>query len=367
MHIPLFKTVVSEDAIKSVNEVLRSGWLGAGPKVGLFEREFAEYTKNSFCVGLNSCTAALHLGLYILNLAPGTEVISTPITFVSTNHAVLYNSCKVIFADIEPDTGNLDIKSVEKKITSSTGAIIIMHYGGYPCDIDAFYALSAKTNIPVIEDCAHACGARYKGHPVGSHGNIHAFSFHAVKNLPIGDGGALVLKSPEHYSRVKKLKWLGIDKDTFERTDKQVYQWEYDVNEIGFKYQMNDIHAALALAQLKYLDDNNDKRRKIAEKYRQSLKGIAGIRLLNYSSDRQSSCHLFCILAENRDNLVSKLKYAGVDTGVHYKRNDLYPMYEKQNLPNAEKFWRSVVSLPMHIEMTDEHIDYITDIIKKGW
>ena len=367
MHIPLFKTAVSEDAIKAVNEVLRSGWIGAGPKTSLFEEKFAEYTCSSFCSGLNSCTAALHLGLKLLDLAPGTEVISTPITFVSTNHAILYNSCKVIFADIELDTGNLDIRSVEKKITPSTGAILIMHYGGYPCDIDAFYALSSRTGIPIIEDCAHACGARYKGGIIGSHGNIHAFSFHAVKNLPIGDGGALTLKSHEHYKRIKRLKWLGIDRDTFERANRQSYQWEYEVNEIGFKYQMNDIHAALALAQLKYLDDHNEKRRQIAEKYRQRLKNVPGIKLLNYSSDRQSSCHLFCILSEKRDNLVAKLKSEGVDAGVHYKRNDLYPMYEKQYLPNAEIFWRSVISLPMHIEITDEHIDYITSIIKKGW
>jgi perosamine synthetase len=367
MHIPLFKTVVSEEAIEAMNEVLRSGWLGAGPRVSLFEKKFAAYTNNRFCVCLNSCTAALHLGLKVLDLAPGTEVISTPITFVSTNHAILYNSCKVVFADIESETGNLDVKSVEKKISPSTGAIIIMHYGGYPCDIDAFYALSAKTGIPVIEDCAHACGAAYKGQPIGSHGNIHAFSFHAVKNLPIGDGGALILKSHEHYKRIKRLKWLGIDRDTFERTNKQAYQWEYNVNEIGFKYQMNDIHAALALAQLKCLDKNNDKRRQIAERYRQNLKNVTGVKLLDYSPDRQSSYHLFCIKVEERDNLVTKLKTEGVDAGVHYKRNDLYPMYEKQNLPNAEKFWRSVISLPMHIELTDEQIDYITDVIRKGW
>jgi perosamine synthetase len=242
-----------------------------------------------------------------------------------------------------------------------------MHYGGYPCDLDDFYSLSRRHNIPIIEDCAHACGAVYKEKRIGSHGNIHAFSFHAVKNLTAGDGGALTVKSEDYFLRLKRLRWLGIDRDTFQRNRSNAYDWEYDVNEIGFKYQMNDIHAAIALSQLPFLEEQNARRAKIASLYTERLSNVPGINLLKYNTDRKSSFHLFCVLAQNRDSLVKKLRENGVAVSVHYRRNDLYPMCEKQELPNTEYFWRSVISLPMHIALTDEQIDYIADTIKKGW
>lgn len=367
MRIQLFKTVVCEEAIEAVSEVLRSGWLGMGPKTKAFEESFASYIGAPYSVGLNSCTAALHLGLKLINPSAGKEVITTAVTFVSTNHAILYNGCKSVFADINPETGNLDVESVRQQITSRTAAIMIVHYGGYPCDIDEFYALSHQSDIPVIEDCAHACGAIYKGKRVGSHGNIHAFSFHAVKNLPIGDGGALTVSSEEHYLRLKRLRWMGIDSDTFVRTKSGGYKWEYDINEVGYKYQMNDVNAAIALAQLKYVDKNNEKRSRIAAKYTELLSNVPGVKLLNYKSDRTSSFHLFCILAKKRDDLIKKLNENGIETGVHYKRNDYYPMYQKHNLPNTEYFWRNVISLPMHTMLTDEDVEYIAGVIRKGW
>jgi len=367
MQIPLFRPIVCEEAIESVGDVLRSGWLGLGPKTEAFERNFANYIGVPYCVGLNSCTAALHLGLCLLNLNPGMEVITTALTFISTNHAILYNRLKPVFADVQLETGNLDVKSVSQLISEKTGAIMLMHYGGYPCDLDELYTLSREHKIPVIEDCAHACGATYKGKRVGSHGDIHAFSFHAVKNLPAGDGGALTVKSEEYYLRLKRLRWLGINRDTFQRNRPEVYDWEYDINEIGFKYQMNDIHAAIALSQLPYLEQQNARRTEIASLYTKHLSNVPGVKFLKHKSDRKSSFHLFCILAEKRDDLVNKLRENGVAVSVHYRRNDLYPMYEKQELPNTERFWRSVISLPMHLALTDEQIEYIADIIRKGW
>ena len=185
--------------------------------------------------------------------------------------------------------------------------------------------------------------------------------------LPAGDGGALTVKSEKHYLRLKKLRWLGIDRDTFQRNRPQAYDWEYDVNEIGFKYQMNDIHAAIALSQLPLLEEQNARRAEIASMYAGQLTNAPGINLLKYKNDRKSSFHLFCVLAEKRDDLVNKLRENGVAVSVHYRRNDLYPMYEKQELPNTEHFWRSVISLPMHLALTDEQVGYITDIIGKGW
>ena len=367
MRIPLFRSVICEEAIESVGNVLRSGWLGLGPKTLAFEKAFAEYVGAPFCIGVNSCTSALHLGLRLLNLPHGTEVITTPLTFVSANHAILYEGCKPVFADIQPDTGNLDVGSVAERITDRTAAIMLVHYGGYPCDLDEFYALSNERGIPIIEDCAHACGATYKGKRIGSHGDIHAFSFHAVKNLPMGDGGALTIRSEEHDSRLRRLRWLGIDRSTFERFGHKAYYWAYDVTEVGFRYLMNDVHAAIGLAQLPHLDEGNARRAKIAAQYSEQLLNVPGIKLLQHQDDRTSSYHLFCILSEGRDSLVDKLRSAGVDASVHYRRNDQYPMYEEQELPNTEYFWRRVISLPMHVALTDEQIAYVTDIIRRGW
>ena len=367
IRIPLFRPVIREEAAQSVSEVLFSGWLGSGPKTQEFEQAFAQYIDALHCVGVNSCTSALHLGLHLLNLPPGSEVITTALTFISTNHVILYERCQPVFADIQVETGNLNVGSVLERITERTGAIILVHYGGYPCDLDEFYALASERRIPIIEDCAHACGATYKEKKIGSHGDIHAFSFHAVKNLSMGKGGALTVRSKEYDSRLRRLRWLGIDQDTFRRNNPQKYSWSYDVAEVGFQYELNDIHAAIGLTQLYYLDKDNLRRTEIAKLYREKLEKVSGIQLLPYKEDRTSSFHLFCILAERRDSLVEKLRDGGVDVGVHYRRNDYYPMYLEQNLPNTEYFWRHVISLPMHILLTEEQIYYITDIIKKGW
>lgn len=367
MRIPLFRPVVCEEAVAAVTEVLRSGWLGLGPKTAAFEQAFADYVGTPYCVALNSCTSALHLAMRVLALPPGSEVITTPITFVSTNHAILYERCRPVFADVEPGTGNLDVHSVSARIGERTKAIMLVHFGGYPCDLEAFYALAAKHGLAVIEDCAHACGASYRGRRIGSYGDLHAFSFHAVKNLAVGDGGALTVRRPDLYERLKRLRWMGIDRDTYHRSQPRAYHWDYDVTELGFKYHMNDVAAAVALEQLRHLDQQNAYRRHLAEMYREALRSVPGIRLPDYAPDRQSSHHLFWVLAEDRDGLVEKLRAAGVDVGVHYRRNDSYSMFEQCELPQADRFWRQVLSLPMHLMLKEEHIDYVTRVIASGW
>ena len=367
MNIPLFRPRISEEAIAAAADVLRSGWLGLGPRTREFEESFATYVGSPHCVGLSSCTAAIHLALHILDLSPGAEVITTPITFVSTNHAILYERLEPVFADVDRRTGSLDPVSVRQKITDRTGAILVVHYGGYPADLDELYAIADEHGIAVIEDCAHAAGATYKGKRIGSHGRLHAFSFHAVKNLPMGDGGALTLSSFADDDRVRRLRWLGIDKDTYRRTGEQGYHWEYDVPEVGFKCHMNDIEAAIGLAQLNLLDRENGRRAEIASLYRQRLEGIPGLTLPPESADRSSSYHLFPVLVERRNDLVDHLRSNGIDAGVHYRRNDEYAMYEKTILPGAEYFSAHTLSLPMHLDLTDEDVVRIADVISGGW
>ena len=248
-----------------------------------------------------------------------------------------------------------------------TGALILVHYGGYPCDLDRFYALSRERGIPIVEDCAHACGATYQGKRIGGYEGIQAFSFHAVKNLPMADGGALTVHRPEQDARLRRLRWLGIDRDTFSRMGPRAYQWDYNVAEVGFKYHMNDLEAAIGLVQLRHLEADNRRRAAIAAQYREGLAGTPGIRCLRYARDRTSSFHLFCVLAEAREALVDKLNAAGVEVGVHYRRNDRYPMYDEQDLPRAEAFSRSVLSLPLHMGLSDEQVAYVIDTIRQGW
>ena len=368
MRVPLFRPVICEEAIEAVGQVLRSGWLGMGPRTAEFEQAFATYVGNRHCVGLSSCTSALHLALRVLDLPEGSEVITTPITFVSTNHAILYERCRPVFADVEADTGNIDVASIASKITERTRAIMAVHLGGYPCELDELYALASSCGVAVVEDCAHACGASYKGRPIGSHGHLHAFSFHAVKNLPMGDGGALVVRDQSIDARLRRLRWLGIDKDTFHRTQRPSYSWEYDVPEVGHKCHMNDIQAAIGLAQLRRLPEENARRAEIVARYYDGLRGVAGVTLLRRDDDRVCSNHLCCILADDRDALVLRLQAAGIDTGMHYRRNDLYPMYKHdESLVNAERFWRSAISLPLHMALTDEQVDYVVGQICAGW
>ncbi|MHB0939441.1 MAG: DegT/DnrJ/EryC1/StrS family aminotransferase [Armatimonadota bacterium] len=367
-RIQLFRPQIREEAINAVGDVLRSGWLGLGPKTAEFEQAFAAYTGANYCVGVNSCTSALHLALRLLHLPPGSEVITTPLTFVSTNHAILYEGLQPVFADIEPLTGNLDAGDAARRITERTRAIVIVHYSGYPCDLDAFYALGRAHNLPIIEDCAHACGAVYRGKRIGSHGQYHAFSFHAVKNLPMGDGGALTLSQPEDDARARALRWLGIDRSTYQRSDAgRSYQWDYRIEEVGFKYHMNDIQAAIGLGQLPYLEEENRCRARLVARYREALAGVPGVELLQQAADRQSSHHLYPILVDERERLIDKLNAGGVDVGMHYRRNDDYPMYERQDLPNVAAFTARVLSLPLHLGLTEDDVDYVSALIREGW
>jgi perosamine synthetase len=367
MTIPLFRPYIREEAIEGAGEVLRSGWLGMGRRTLAFEKAFAEYVDAPFCVGLNSCTSALHLALHVLDLPPGSEVITTALTFVATNHVILYEGCKPVFADIQPETGNLDVHSVRERISERTRSIMLVHYGGYPCDLDDFYAISRDRGIPIIEDCSHAAGATYRGKKIGGCGELQAFSFQAVKNLPIGDGGALVVRSEELDNRLRRLRWLGISSDTYQRSSGKTYRWAYEVPEVGFKYHMNDIEAAIGLVQLHYLDEDNRSRSRIADFYRRELAGVPGLRFLEHKEDRASSDHLFCVLVEKRDALIDKLQAESIQSGVHYYRNDRYPMYEEQDLPNTERFCQRALSLPMYVTLQEEQLFHIVNTIRTGW
>lgn len=368
--IPVFKPSYGKEEFEAVRKVMKSGWVGLGPKTQEFEEAFAKYIGTKFAVALNSGTAALHLALKVMEVEGG-EVLTTPITFISTNHAVLYNRAKPVFCDIEPDTLNISFRGIEKNITRSTKAIITVHYGGHPCDMDPIRKLARAKGLKLIEDAAHACGAEYKGQKVGTLGDIACFSFHAVKNLATGEGGMITTNDRKVYERLKKLRWLGITKGTWDREKSEShirkYSWHYDVEEVGFKYHMNDIPAVIGIIQLKKLDGMNDKRRKLSFRYNDLLKDIGSIETPVVKEYARSAHHNYVIKTDKRDALNTYLQGKGISTGVHYMPNHHYRMYKnfKADCPVAEDIWKRLLTLPLYPDLKEPQQERIIKSIKQ--
>lgn len=366
--IPIFKPNYDETELEALKEPLRSGWLGLGPKTSEFEKKFAEYIGVKYAVGVNSCTAALHLALKVIGVS-GREVITTSLTFISTNHAILYNDGIPVFADIYPDTLNISVEEIEKRITPRTSAIMTVHYGGHPCAMDAILDLARRFKLKVVEDAAHGCGGEYKGKKLGSLGDIGCFSFHAVKNLAVGDGGMITTDDKRIYDELKKLRWLGITKDTWAREGRyQKYSWYYDVDELGFKYHMNDIAAALGLVQLGKLEQANDVRRAIFKKYNEAFRRIPDIEIPVWRSyGRRSACHNYVIKVRDRDGLNRFLQERGISSGVHYFPNHLYKIYSSfsTRLPVTERIWKRLLTLPLYPGLSERQMNKIIGSVRR--
>jgi perosamine synthetase len=368
--IPVFKPSYGKEEFEAVKKVMKSGWVGLGPKTQEFEEEFAKYIGTKYAIALNSCTAALHLAMMVMDIKRG-DVLTTPITFVSTNHAILYNAARPVFCDVEPDTLNINVKEIEKNLTKDTKAIITVHYGGHPCDMDPIMKLAKARNIKIIEDAAHACGAEYKGRKVGTLGDIACFSFHAVKNLATGEGGMITTNDRDIYESLKKLRWLGISKGTWEREEAEShnkkYSWYYDVEEVGFKYHLNDIPSAIGIVQLKKLDRMNNKRRDLSFRYNRLLKNIGDIETPALKKYAKSSHHNYVIKTGKRDGLNEYLQEKGISTGVHYIPNHRYKMYKKfkADCPVADEVWKKLLTLPLYPNLNLRQQDKIVRHIKE--
>lgn len=353
--IPIFRAKMNKDEIlRELGKIFDAGWIGMGPKTKEFEEKFAKYIGVKYAVALNSATAALHLANLVLGIKDGDEVIVPAMTFVSTALAPLYCGATPVFADIEEDTLCIDPKDIERKITKNTKVIMPVHYGGHACKMDEIMEIAQKYGLKVIEDAAHATGAKYKGKMLGSIGTLGCFSFHAVKNLPTGDGGMLVTDDEKIYKELLKLRWVGIDKDTFARDKGKKYSWQYSVDEIGFKYHMNDITSVIGLAQLKVLNVHNKIRRDIAKKYDKAFKNISWIKIPVEKEYAFSSRHNYVIKTENRDKLNEYLASKGISTGVHYEPINHFKVFGevKTNLPITDNVWQKVLTLPLYPDMT---------------
>ena len=367
--IPVFKPSYGEEELDALREPFRTGWLGLGPKTKEFEDRFAEFIGVPHATGVNSATAALHLALMIAGVE-GKEVITTSMTFVSTNHAILYNNGIPVFADIEPDTLNIDPDDIKRKITDQTRAIVVIHYGGHACDMSSIMELAEKHNLIVVEDCAHACGGMYKDQMLGSIGHFGCYSFHAVKNLATGDGGMVTTKSAESDAKLRKMRWLGITRGTWDRSEREGYAWEYDVEDVGLKCHMNDITAAIGLVQLAKLEKMNNRRRYLAKRYTNMLADVRWIETPVEKEYAHSAWHNYVIKVadpNNRNTLINHLKEKGISTGVHYIPNHFYRMYQpyvKGSLPVVEAVWRRLITLPLFPDLTDEQQNMIVEEIR---
>jgi perosamine synthetase len=370
-HIQVLQPCIDQLEIDAVTEVMRSGWLGLGPKTEQFENEFASYVGNRFMVALNSGTAALHLALDVLGIGPGDEVIVPPITFISTVHAVSYVGATPVFADIEKDTMNIAVEDIATKITPKTKAIIVVHLAGHPCDMDSIHKLADSKGIKVVEDAAHACGATYKDRVIGSISDITCFSFHAVKNLTCGEGGAITCNQEWLARKLREKRWVGISKDTWIRSsDEKVYAWQYYVDQLGYKYHMSDMQAAIGLVQLQKINRLNGRRKEISKQYQQELKDIPWIELPKEKHYAQSSWHLFQIKLPReqiRDRLIGHLQDKGIATGVHYYPCNQHPCYIhiQARVPISAGIWKRILTLPIHPNLTEGDMDRIMDSLRK--
>lgn len=365
LFVPTFRV---DECLEQIRECLEKGWTGIGFKTVELEEKWKAYTGLNHAHFLNSATAALHLAVKVLkiqnNWEDGDEIISTPLTFISTNHAILYENMKPVFADVDQYLC-LDPKDVERKITPKTRAIMFVGMGGNTGQYEAIVALCQKYGLKLILDAAHMTGTKLKGQLVGQEADVISYSFQAVKNLPTGDSGMVCFKDEEADQICRKMSWLGINKDTYARTNGN-YKWKYDVEYVGYKYNGNAIMAGLALVQLKYVEEDNAYRRQIATWYDELFENYKDkIQMIPIAEGCECSRHLYIIKVANRDELLAALNEQEIYPGVHYLDNTEYRMYQygKGTCPYAQEMSEHILSLPVHLRLTQEDVERIAQVV----
>jgi perosamine synthetase len=365
--IPVFKPSFGDEEFTQVRQALESGWVGLGPKVAEFERRFAAYIGVPHGVGLSSGTAALDLAMRMAEVQE-REVITTPLTFVSTNHAILYNGGIPVFCDIEPDTLNIDARKIEALVTPRTRAIMVVHYGGHACEMDAILEIAQRHRLVVVEDCAHATGGEYRGRRLGSLGDFACFSFHAVKNLAMGEGGLVTARREPDDALLRRLRWVGISKSTWDRSDQSSkrYSWYYDVAELGFKCHLNDIAAGIGLAQLDKLERTNARRRAITEAYNAAFKDLDWLETPVVKVYAGSSYHNYVVRTSHRDRLHTHLAERGISTSVHYVPNHHYDLYKPfgADVPVCDEVWTRILTLPLFPDLAEVDVARVIEGVR---
>lgn len=360
-----------DECLDQVRQCLEKGWTGSGFKTAEFEAKWKEYTGHKNACYLNSNTSGLHLAVNILKRRygwqDGDEIITTPITFVSTNHAIMYEHLTARFADVD-EYLCLDPVDVEKKINGKTRAIMFVGYGGRVGRLEQILEIAKRHGLHVILDAAHMAGTRVNGVTPGTWEGVDVtvYSYQAVKNLPTGDSGMVCFADPELDAQCRMVSWMGINKDTYARTTVEgTYKWNYDVDYVGFKYNGNAIMAAIALAQLPYLDEENARRREIAAMYNKGFAGNPKIQVIPAPYANECSYHIYELAVPDREGLLSELAKNDIYGGVHYRDNTEFSMYTyaQGTCPHAHEISHHIITMPLHMYLTDEDVERIIGIV----
>ncbi len=362
----MFKVAMSPEVNSELLSVLHSGWIGQGPKVKEFEYELSQVFGNDKVLTLSSGTHGLSLALRLCDVKPGDEVISTPLTCTATNMPILGMGADIVWADVKRDL-NIDPQSIRESITDKTRAIVVVHWGGYPCDMGEIHQIALDTGVPIIEDCAHAYGSTYAGHPIGdcSLSDFAMFSFQAIKHLTSVDGGALCCASRYTYDRGKLLRWYGIDRES-PRTD---FRCEDDIAEFGYKFHMNDVCATIGMYNMELADENINIASNNAAYYEKELANVSGIELPQIATDRRSSYWLFSMLVDRRSEFTHMMGRNGIAVSRVHERNDKHTCFAKsrKELPGLESIMEKMICIPVGFWVTPEDREYIVERIKSGW
>lgn len=363
MRIPLFRVNMPPATVlmPQLQKVLYSSFIAEGEQVAAFEQKFGEYIGNPRVIALNSGTSALHLALLLAGVRPGDEVISTPITAEPTNMAIRHAGGRIVWADVDPHNGNVTGDSIAVRITPRTKAIMVVHYGGVPAPLRGIQAVSDAQNLPVIEDAAHALGARYAGQPIGWHSEFVMFSFQAIKHLTTVDGGMLACRTAAHADRGKLLRWFGIDRHA-ERTT-------LDVAVVGYKYHMNNVTATIGMVQLDYIQSVIERHIANGRYFDQALRDIHGLETCQWDTAAEPSYWLYTVLVDRQADFIRHIKGHGVAASTVHKRNDLHSVFADSRcaLPGVDAFYARMVHIPCGWWVSNEDREYIVDVIKKGW
>jgi len=369
--IPLFNLAFDEREKAAVDRVLDRAWLTMGPEIEEFERRFAAFTGSDYCVAVSSCTAALHMALLVAGIGPGDEVIVPSFTFVATANAIRYVQAIPVFADIQSTSYPvIDPKAVEEKITSRTRAILIVHYGGYPCDMDAYTALAKTHNLHLIEDCAHSPGAKWDGKAVGTFGTAGCFSFFSNKNLSMGEGGAIVTSSETIFEKCKHLRSHGMTTQTLDRHKGHAYS--YDVVTMGFNYRLDEIRAALGAVQLEKLPEMNSRRKELVGLYRRLLSELpVELPFCTYPKAHgvDHIMPIFLSASVDRKKLMQWMKQKGIQTSIHYPaihHFSSFSDYKGIHLPITDSLSQRELTLPLYPSMSETDVHRVVSVLSGG-
>lgn len=368
--IPLFDLNFDEKEAQAVADAIKDNWISTGPRCTAFENRFATMLNVNHAIALANCTVSLHLAFKLIDVKPDDEVICPSLTFAATVNAIRYVDATPVFADVTSyELPVIDPEDIRRKITAKTTAIIVMHYGGFACDMDSIMSIANEFGLKVVEDACHGPLSVYKGQKLGTIGDVGCFSFFSNKNISTGEGGMLVTNNSKFNDRARLLRSHGMTTMSYERS--KGHSTTYDVVELGYNYRMDDIHAAIGLVQLDKIEADLEMREEVRKVYIEHLKGIEGIIIpfLNYSEF--SSNYIFTVVLKNsdiikRDEVRNKLAEAGVQTSLHYPGVHNFSFYKDYyvDLPVTDYLVDNLITLPMYSKLTKEQVIYICDMLK---